>query len=139
MKMAHGIIAAGLLAGLAGGYALLLHPTNGDAAELLDGESIYQQCIGCHSPDRNRTGPLHCGLFGRVAGSVEDYNYSPAMKKSKITWSRETLDHFLQAPLTAVPGTSMGYLGIKDSLERQALIDFLESLSADSPLCSSID
>ncbi len=48
------------------------------------------------------------------------------MKRSKIVWNEETLDRFLASPLTAVPGTTMGYAGVVDSKERTDLIAYLK-------------
>lgn len=102
------------------------------------GERVYDRCMGCHSPDRNRTGPLHCGLFGRVSGTVKAYDYSKAMHAAAITWNSETLDHFLKAPLTAIPGTTMGFAGIADNGDRRNLIAWLATLTAASPQCSGV-
>jgi cytochrome c len=41
-------------------------------------------------------------------------------------WNEKTLDVFLKSPMTAVPGTSMGYAGIADAGEREALIGYLK-------------
>jgi hypothetical protein len=43
---------------------------------------------------------------------VPGFDYSPAMKRSKIVWDEKTLDRFLAAPLKVVPGTTMTYDGI---------------------------
>lgn len=110
-------------------------PPPGDPAV---GERLYIRCKGCHSPDRNRTGPLHCGLFGRVSGSVAGYAYSQAMREAGITWNAETLDRFLEAPLEAVPGTKMGFAGIKDASQRRDLIAYLATLTTDSPACHGV-
>lgn len=61
------------------------------------------------------------------------FAYSDAMRHSKIVWDEKTLDLFLQNPLKAVPGTSMGYAGIPDPQERADLIAYLkrENASAD--------
>lgn len=100
------------------------------AAEAPDrGKQIYQRCSACHSLDRNRSGPKHCGLFGRRAGSLSGYAFSLALRESGIIWDSRTLDRFLENPMTAVPGTKMGYAGIKDSAERAALIAYLEQAS----------
>ena len=96
------------------------------------GQEIYFRCIACHALAHNRTGPRHCGLFGRRAGSVKGFGYSEAMKRSKIVWSAETLDRFLADPLKAVPGTSMGYAGVADSKERADLIAYLERVNESS-------
>lgn len=105
--------------------------------DLAAGEQVYAKCIACHSPDRNRTGPRHCGLLGRVSGSVPDYEYSEAMKAAKIHWSAETLDIFLKAPMSEVPGTTMGFAGVADPIQRRNLIAWLATLSETSALCST--
>jgi cytochrome c len=89
------------------------------------GEQIYKRCQGCHSIDRNRVGPMHLGLFGRKAGSVEGFNYSKAMRESGIVWDEATLDKFLENPRGVVPGTKMTYAGVKDAQERADLIAYL--------------
>ena len=100
-----------------------------------NGKALYAQCLGCHSPNRHRTGPSHCGLLGRRAGSVEGFEFTRPMKESGIIWTKETLDGFLQAPLTYVPGTSMGFAGIASAKDRRQLIDYLGQLDKDNPEC----
>ena len=95
------------------------------AADPRAGEALYERCAGCHALEYDRTGPRHCGLFGRRAGSVAGFEYSDAMKRSGITWNAQTLDRFLANPMKAVPGTSMGYAGIADAKERADLIAYL--------------
>lgn len=106
--------------------------TAGDPAR---GAELYDRCKACHSLTRNRTGPKHCGLFGRRAGGLEDFSYSPAMRASGIIWGRASLDRFLSAPTEALPGTRMGYDGVKDPQERTDLIAYLATAQAGSPLC----
>lgn len=107
---------------------------DGDAVA---GRQVYERCMGCHSPQYDRTGPRHCGLFGRVAGSVDGFAYSAAMQQSDVVWDRGTLDQFLESPLTFMPGTAMGIVGIKDASERSNLLAYLEELSASSQYCRS--
>ncbi len=108
-------------------------PPAGDPAA---GEQVYARCLACHSPDRNRTGPKHCGLFGRVSGTAPGYDgYSEAMRDAAITWNAKTLDRFLAAPLSAVPGTSMGFAGVPDEEERADLIAYLATLVPGSEAC----
>ena len=126
MKRRGVLLAALLLAASAARAA------DGDAAR---GEAIYQRCLACHSLEHDRVGPRHCGLYGRKAGSLPGYAYSPAMKKHGVTWNEETLDHFLENPLKAVPGTKMGYAGVKDPQERVDLIAYLKQATADSTTC----
>lgn len=93
------------------------------------GESVYSRCLGCHSLEHHRTGPRHCGLFGRRAGTSPGFDYSGAMKRSNIVWSEKTLERFLAAPLEAVPGTTMTYAGVEDAKERTDLIAYLKQES----------
>ena len=95
----------------------------GDPAK---GEAIYARCKGCHSIERNRVGPMHRGLFGRAAGSIDGFSYSKAMKESGIVWDEATLDDFLAHPRETVPGTRMTYAGIDDAQERADLIAWLK-------------
>lgn len=108
-------------------------PLTGDATR---GEAIYSRCLACHALAYDRTGPRHCGLFGRRAGSVPGFAYSTAMKNSKIIWDEKTLNWFLTSPMTAIPGTAMGYAGIPDAQERADLIAYLKKADA-GPECAS--
>lgn len=115
-----------LLAGPQAGAA------DGDAAR---GAEIYQRCAACHALEHDRVGPRHCGLFSRRAGSLPGYAYSTAMKKYGVTWNAETLDRFLENPLKTVPGTKMGYAGVKDAQERADLIAYLAEATRDPKVC----
>lgn len=89
------------------------------------GAEVYERCQACHSLERNRSGPRHCGLAGREAGTVEGYPYSEELRGSGLVWDTESLDRFLEDPFAAVPGTRMGYAGVKDPQDRADLIAFL--------------
>jgi cytochrome c len=102
-------------------------PAAGDPGR---GAAVYERCQACHSLERNRTGPKHCGLLGRKAGGVADFSYSKALKDSGIVWDAASLDRFLENPFKAVPGTRMGYAGVKDPQERADLIAFLAAAGA---------
>ncbi len=107
-----------------------------DTAALQRGEQIYTRCAACHAIETNRTGPQHCGLFGRRAGTAPGYStYSPAMRDSKIVWDEHSLDIFLQAPTQAVPGTAMGYAGVKDPQQRADLIAWLRHATQAGITC----
>lgn len=108
---------------------------SGNDRDVETGAEIYNRCIGCHAPAYHRTGPRHCGLLGRRAGSVSGFEFTMAMQDADIIWNEDTLDQFLVAPLTMIPGTSMGFAGIASSRERAKLITFLKTLTADNPLC----
>ncbi|MEO7496555.1 MAG: c-type cytochrome [Massilia sp.] len=114
--------------------AVTLAPGAQAAAPALSGEAIYARCLGCHALAYDRTGPRHCGLLGRRAGSVPGFAYSEAMKRAGIVWDARTLNRFLADPGRTVPGTSMTYAGVKDPAERRALIDYLRR-AASGPEC----
>jgi cytochrome c len=101
-----------------------------DAALLKRGEEVYARCAGCHAIEAHRTGPAHCGLFGRQAGAAAGFDaYSQAMRRSHIVWSGHELDAFLRDPAARVPGTTMGYAGVKDDVQRTDLIAWLKTVT----------
>jgi cytochrome c len=101
------------------------------------GEQVYARCMACHALARDRVGPHHCGLFGRLAGSVPGFDYSAAMKRSGIVWNEQSLDRFLAHPPAVVPGTTMTYDGIPDARERADLIAYLKAANR-SPECAGV-
>jgi cytochrome c len=122
------------LAGLVFAGAVSAAP---DAAALKRGEDVYARCAACHAIEANRTGPQHCGLCGRRAGTAPGFDgYSKAMRASGIVWDEHSLNVFLQDPIKAVPGTAMGYAGIKDDKERTELIAWLREATRPGKTCT---
>ena len=74
---------------------------------------------------RSGLGPNLHGVFGRQAGAVPGYNYSPALKKSGLRWDEKTLDEYLAGPLKKVPGSRMP-IAVVDPARRAALIAYLK-------------
>ncbi len=101
------------------------------------GEVVYGRCLACHALAYDRVGPRHCGLFGRRAGSIAGFAYSPAMLRARIVWNRRTLDRFLASPRNMVPGTSMTYDGVADRTERTDLIVYLKQANQSAD-CASV-
>jgi len=97
---------------------------DGDPAR---GEQRFVDCAACHAPQPGvaNVGPSLQGVFGRKAGSLADFRYSPALKRSGITWTPETLDAFLADPQKAVPNNRMPYAGMPDIADRADLIAYL--------------
>lgn len=95
------------------------------------GENEFaRKCSVCHTltPDAaNRAGPTLYGLFGRLAGTVEDYAYSNALIESDIVWTADTVSWlFDDGPDVVTPGTKMPIQRLKSVDRRDALIAFLE-------------
>ena len=101
---------------------------DGDAAR---GEVKFQDCAACHKLEAgaNNVGPSLHDIFTRKAGELADFRYSPAMKRSGITWSPETLDKFIADPQGMVPANRMPYAGITDASDRADLIAYLSKAS----------
>ena len=97
------------------------------AADVEKGKAVFEQCAACHSLGEpgDYDGPMLKGVIGRKAGSLEDYRYSAAMKRSDVTWDATTLDKYITDPQTFIPGNRMAFAGIADRAERDDLIAFL--------------
>lgn len=90
------------------------------------GQAFKQRCQACHSATAAKTTPLApnlAGVVGRKAAAT-GFAYSPALKASKLTWTKANLDKYLTAPMKLVPGTRM-VISIPDPAVRAAVIDFL--------------
>jgi cytochrome c len=120
MSNAMRAVLAGLLV-LAAGAAR----ADGDAAR---GEKKFGDCAACHKLEAgaNNVGPSLHDIFARKAGEIADFRYSPAIKRSGITWTPETLDKFITDPQAVVPGNRMPYAGIASADDRADLIAYLQ-------------
>jgi cytochrome c len=114
--------------------ALCILPLTASAADAapqgdaLRGKAIYDaKCSACHSVDDNRVGPLHAGVLGRKAGSVKDYDYSDALRQSRLLWSQANLQRWLADPEKLIPGQKMGYR-LDVAQERADVVKYLASL-----------
>jgi cytochrome c len=92
------------------------------------GEQVFNKCKACHAVDepQNKVGPHLVGVFGREAGSVEDFRYSNALKESGITWNEETIAAFVADPRGYIKGNRMAFAGLKDQEEIADLIAYLQ-------------
>ena len=97
---------------------------DGDAAR---GEARFQDCAPCHKLEAgaNNVGPSLHDIFTRKAGELADFRYSPAIKRSGIVWTPETLDKFVTDPQALVPANRMPYAGMASADDRADLIAYL--------------
>jgi len=102
----------------------------GDAAK---GKRVFAKCKACHVVDKekNRVGPHLVALFGRAAGSIEDYKYSKAMSASAVVWSEESLDAYLKKPRAYIKGTKMAFVGLRKQKDRADVIAYLKEATAE--------
>lgn len=109
------------------------------SADPAAGEAGARVCGACHSFEEggaNGIGPMLWNVVGREIASVEGFNYSAALQAHAAeapAWTYAELDGFLENPQGWVPGTSMGYAGIKDREDRANVIAYLRSVSPDAP------
>lgn len=109
--------------------AIVLSVGTAAAGDAKRGEELYARCAACHALTYDRVGPRHCDLLGRRAGSVLGFEYSPAMKRSRLAWTKENLNRFLANPAGVVPGTTMTYAGVDSAQDRTDLIAYLGTAS----------
>lgn len=90
----------------------------------------FAACKACHTVQKGAKsgiGPNLNGVVGRPAASLPGFNYSAALKNSKLRWDAATLDQFIAAPTKKVPGTRMP-IGMADPAKRAAIIAYLKGV-----------
>lgn len=102
-----------------------------DPSEMSNGERQFQRkCSICHTlgPDsERRAGPTLYNLFGRPAGAIEGYPYSPILEGSDLVWSEDTVDQLFDiGPDHFIPGSKMPMQRITAQTDRDDLIAFLK-------------
>lgn len=101
------------------------------------GQRVFAQCRACHQVGetaRNAVGPQLNGLFGREAGSVEDYSYSPVFSELEKVWDHENFDVYIRNPRQVTPGTKMIYAGLRNDKQVEDLIAYLDQFNADGTM-----
>ncbi|WP_164985844.1 c-type cytochrome [Bosea sp. Tri-44] len=117
--------------GLAALLALALSLTGPLQAQEPAGAAIFKACQSCHSLDPGKAGmagPHLAGLKGRVLGSAEGFDYSPAFRAAKaqgFAWDRERLLGYLADPDAIVPGGWMSPPAGLRAADRAAVVDYL--------------
>jgi len=98
-----------------------------------DGAKVFRKCKACHVVDekKNRVGPHLVGLFGRTAGTVEDFKYSDAMIEHGVEWNDETLAEYLAAPKKVVKGTKMAFAGLRKEKDIENILAYLKEETAE--------
>lgn len=103
-------------------------------ANAVAGERSFRKCQACHTANdggADKIGPNLYNIVGQAVASGEGFAYSGALTEKGGAWSYEDLDAFLAKPAKAVPGTKMGFPGIKKEDERANVIAYLRLQSAD--------
>jgi cytochrome c len=106
-----------------------------DPDQMPNGERQFmRKCSVCHAltpPPSRKAGPSLYGIFGRKAGDLPDYPYSPTLDKADIIWTSATIDALFDiGPDHYIPGSKMPMQRIKKKADRQDLVDYLRRTTA---------
>lgn len=91
--------------------------------------AAFARCAVCHNAEKGagaKIGPNLWGVYGTKAGDIAGFTFTDALKNSGLTWNEATLDQWISGPMKMVPGTSMGFPGIKDPAKRAEIVAFLK-------------
>lgn len=108
-----------------------------DFGDPVAGEAVFKKCKSCHQVGegaKHRIGPHLNGIFGRQAGTHDDFRYSKALVRAGtggLEWHADTLDAFLEKPRSLASGTRMSFSGLRKPAERLDLIAYLRTFSDD--------
>ena len=117
------------------------------------GKNVFKRCQTCHmvGPNaKNRIGPPLNGLFGRKAGTVEGFKYSPVMSalgEKGLEWNPTDFAGYLTDPKKWLPvkakelglscddlkncRNNMAFAGLKKEKEIEDVVAYLMTFDAD--------
>jgi cytochrome c len=116
--------------------ALLSAAASARAADPAAGERVFAQCRACHQVGetaRNGVGPQLNSLFGRRAGSVSGFNYSPVYRQAPVSekvWDSDNFAAYIRNPREVTPGTRMVFAGLRNDAQIADLIAYLRQFNA---------
>lgn len=123
-RLVFAAIALGLACAAAARVVAQADPTAGQAV-------FNQKCASCHTVTADLShgllGPNLVGVVGRSAATAAGWDFSPALKDSKLTWTDENLQKWLTDSAAMVPGAKMD-LKVPSRIEREDLIAYLKTL-----------
>ena len=125
-RIARGLVVVGLAV-----LAVSLIHAQGEPAA---GRTVFEQkCASCHSVAADLShgllGPNLVGVVGRTAGTVAGWDFSQALKDSKVVWTEENLNKWLTDTTAFVPMAQMD-LKVPNRIEREDVIAYLKSLKS---------
>jgi cytochrome c2 len=98
-------------------------------ADYMKGKQTFQgRCSACHTladGSSDIAGPSLWGVFDRVAGQRQGFNYSETLVKAGFEWTPDRLDAWLADPRGYLPGNIMGIPEPVPAADRPNLISFL--------------
>jgi cytochrome c len=122
-KMKTGAIAGAAVAAVFAGALAAMPAVAADAAH---GKVVFQTCAACHSDKPDAIGPSLRGVYGRKAGALDDFRYSPAMQRSGLTWDDANLHAYIKDPQAKVKGNRMPFGGLSSDADIDDVIAYLK-------------
>ncbi|MCE3255044.1 MAG: cycM [Rickettsiaceae bacterium] len=96
------------------------------------GAKVFKKCASCHTVEKggaNKVGPNLYAIVGKKKASTAGFSYSPALQAKGGAWTIEDLNQWLTKPKDFVPGTKMGFAGLKKDKDRADVIAYLKANS----------
>jgi cytochrome c len=95
------------------------------AADANRGKELFTACAACHTERPDSLGPSLKNVVGRKAAALEDFRYSPAMRRSNVTWDRKSLHDYLMNPQDTIKGNRMPFSGFPSGTDADDVIAYL--------------
>ena len=111
--------------------SLVLAASSAAAQNIERGKSLFSACERCHQIGENATsaiGPPLNQIFSKSVGVDPRFAYSIGFQMAQakgMTWSKETLNEFLEAPFEVIPSNSMNFRGFSEAVDRRDVIEYL--------------
>lgn len=124
-----------VLAGAVAAFSFGAGPAQAEEAKAPDlarGAKLFKKCVHCHTVNRegrHRIGPNLHGLFGRRAGTIPGFDFSPAWRGANFVWTEKTLDTYLRNPRQTIPNNLMQFDGLNRPEDRAALIAYMKVIT----------
>jgi cytochrome c len=98
------------------------------AANLDHGKEVFRACAACHTEKPDALGPSLKGVVGRKSASLEDFRYSPPMRRANLVWDEANLRQFVADPQAKVAGTRMPFGGLHEATDVDDVVAYLATL-----------
>jgi cytochrome c len=117
-----------VLAGAAIALTAALAAYAAAAADAAHGKQVFITCAACHSDKPDALGPSLKGVYGRKAGSLDNFRYSNAMQRAGFDWDEAALRDYIKDPQAKVKGNRMPFGGLNKPQDIDDVVAYLKDL-----------